>query len=125
VASCLVIHAYETAYYHFGGSSASHFDLRANNLLLFEVALWAKSQGLRWFHLGGGQGPRDSLFRFKAGFSKKAAPLFSYSMIHDSPKYAVLLGMREEYDRRLGIVATQKGFFPAYRMRTTDERRPG
>lgn len=125
IASCLVMHAYGTAYYHFGGSSEAHFDLRANNLLLYEVALWAKGEGLRSFHLGGGQGPNDSLYQFKSGFSKKSAPLFSYSRVHDAEKYQRLLDLRAEYNHDHGIQSDSGGFFPAYRMRTEHGRRTG
>ena len=55
--------------YFLTGSLYEMRHLAANNLLLYEVALWAKSNGMKYFHLGGGYHGEDSLYRFKESFS--------------------------------------------------------
>jgi hypothetical protein len=115
VASCLVIHAYNTAYYHFGASAEAYFEARANNLLLYDIALWAKARGYRWFHLGGGHVSDDSLFRFKSGFSRSTVMLCSYSKVHDQETYVQLCRLRDAFDQTHGIASRDSDFFPAYR----------
>lgn len=115
VASYLIIHAYQTVYYHFGGSAANYFDLRANNLLMYEIILWSWAQGYRWFHLGGGYQPGDGLLRFKAGFSNDVAWLYTYGLVHDNDLYRRLCARKDAWDRKHGVVNHDPAFFPAYR----------
>lgn len=115
VASYLIIHAYNTVYYHFGGSAEAYFEVRGNNLLLYEIALWAKRQGYRWFHLGGGTSPDDSLYRFKSGFSDMTAMLHSYSKVHDESRYVQLCALKDAWDQAHGTETHKPDFFPAYR----------
>jgi hypothetical protein len=115
IASYLVLHEYQTVYYHFGGSREIDFNLRANNLLIYEIALWAKSKGYRWFHLGGGIEPDDGVFRFKSGFSKDRARLYSYSCIHDQNKYSQLAAMKTAWDLSNKTISKPSHYFPVYR----------
>jgi lipid II:glycine glycyltransferase (peptidoglycan interpeptide bridge formation enzyme) len=115
IASYLILHEFQTAYYHFGGSRELDFNLRANNLLIYEIALWAKKRGYRWFHLGGGIQPDDGVFRFKSGFSKSQALLFSCGRIHDQNRYTQLCSIKESWDLSRNIPPQQSSFFPAYR----------
>ena len=115
VAQSLIIHAYQTVYYHLSGSSASYFHLRPNNLLLYEIASWAKAQGYRWFHLGGGYQPDDSLYRFKSSFSKENAWLYTYSRVHNEARYVQLCAMKLAWNAACGQKAEESDFFPAYR----------
>jgi hypothetical protein len=115
IAQSLIIHAYQTVYYHLSGSLEDYFYLRPNNLLIYEIALWAKAQGYRWFHLGGGYQPEDSLYRFKSSFSKETACLYTYSRVHDENRYVQLCHMKEIWDNARGFKAEINDFFPAYR----------
>lgn len=47
-----------TIYYPYGASSRSHREVMAPNLLLWEAARWAKSQGYYYFDLWGAIGPK-------------------------------------------------------------------
>lgn len=69
--SCIVLHGYDTAYYHFAGTYARHPNLGVNNLLVYEVARWSRGMDYRRLHLGGGvtADPEDSVLKFKSGFS--------------------------------------------------------
>ena len=76
IASCfMLMHAFNVAYYHFAGTSVEYHDFRPNNLLMWEVMLWAKSKGYGVLHLGGGASDDmdDSLMQYKRSFSKATA----------------------------------------------------
>ena len=115
VSSYLMIHAFNTVYYHFGGSLERYFSLKANNFLMYEIALWAKSRHYTWFHLGGGQRKDDPLFQYKAGFSKSTAWLFTYQQIHDTKCYEHLCALRDRWDQIHNVNGHNADFFPAYR----------
>ena len=65
----------DTVYYPYGSSSRDHRDVMAPNLLLWEIALWAKKKGLKKFDLWGAMGPEPDekdpwygFHRFKEGY---------------------------------------------------------
>lgn len=115
IASYLILHGFQTAYYHFGGSREEDFKLRANNLLIYEIAIWAKKKGYKWFHLGGGIHPNDGVYRFKAGFSKKQTGLYSSNNIHNQKKYNQICAIKKSWDFSHHIKSIQTNFFPAYK----------
>ena len=115
VASSLIIHAYQTVYYHFAGSSEVYRDYCANNLLLYEVTLWAKAQGYHYFHLGGGYVAGDSLYFFKSGFSNTTAWLYAYKRVHDEKRYTQLCELKNAWNLAQGIQRSVSSFFPGYR----------
>jgi serine/alanine adding enzyme len=98
--------------------SGSIYEMRnsaANNLMIYEVALWAQKQGIRYFHLGGGHLPNDNLFKFKASFSPLHIPFYTGEAIHDQKLY------RELNRRRWGLLGPKEtNFFPTYRIPVKD-----
>jgi hypothetical protein len=72
------------------------------------VCAWAKARGNRVFHLGGGVGAKeDSLFQFKAGFSRARHSFRTWHIIVDRDIYNTLAcqhGAKSSSD-----------FFPVYR----------
>ncbi|HMB05930.1 MAG TPA: GNAT family N-acetyltransferase [Isosphaeraceae bacterium] len=100
--------------YHLSGSDEeflAHSPLKA---MLDFVRRWAKGRGDRIFHLGGGVGGKeDSLFAFKAGFSRARHPFYTWRAVTDEPAYRALIGRWELCSgmRADGI----DGFFTAYR----------
>lgn len=115
IASFLIIHGFNIAYYHFGGSLERYFHLKANNLLMFEVARWAKDQGYKYYHLGGGYKEGDNLYRYKSGFSKDQAWLHTYQKIHLPKKYESLCNQKDNWDKVHLINNNGNDFFPPYR----------
>lgn len=113
----ILMHDFSTIYYHFGGSDSRFYDLRPNNLLMYEVMLWAKKQGYMYYHLGGGvtSSPDDNLFRFKAGFSANRSPLYSYCRIHNSQIYEQLCDLKKNYEEKISGKAITSDYFPLYR----------
>lgn len=99
--------------YHLSGTSSRFIKDAPMKLLLDEVRMWANEKGARFFHLGGGVGGRqDSLYEFKAGFSKERRIFRLWNWIVDRDAYAYLVRKRQETT----VIADAGGFFPAYRQ---------
>jgi Acetyltransferase (GNAT) domain len=98
--------------YHLSGTDEAFLRERPTKLMLHFVRGWAKERGATWLHLGGGVGGgEDSLFKFKAGFSKARSPFFTLRLVIDPATYRALSRARHpEADD-----ADVSGFFPLYR----------
>jgi lipid II:glycine glycyltransferase (peptidoglycan interpeptide bridge formation enzyme) len=73
-AGCILLHGFGTCYYHFAASTGSNPNI--NHFMVAKTLEWARAQGYKRFHLGGGVQPEDGLYRFKAGFSALRAPVY-------------------------------------------------
>ena len=115
--ACLLIHEFATAYYHFAATRATRPELGVNNLIVWEAAMWAKSAGYSALHLGGGvtSNQDDGLFRFKAGFSAKRAPLYTYFTVRDRAVYGVLCERKRSHERATTGAESTSDFVPLYR----------
>lgn len=102
-------------HYYLSGSDADFLSVCPNNLLLYEVILWAKEQGYKVFNLGGGYQSNDSLFHFKSSFSKTTADFCTYSRVHNEEIYKLLCQTRDKYDRLNGKELVNSDYFPQYR----------
>ena len=99
---------------HLTGTAAEYQELSPSTLLYDAVRSWAKSQGYNFLHLGGGVGSQnDSVFAFKAGFSKHRALFHTVRMVCDPERYACLAARVEAEDRATDI---SRGYFPVYRQ---------
>jgi GNAT superfamily N-acetyltransferase len=97
--------------YHLGGTHEDFATAGTARFLLEHVRRWAKANGDRWYHLGGGVGStEDSLFRFKAGFAKTFKRYRIVKWIQNEERYRDLTGAR-----RGKQPPPTEGFFPAYR----------
>ena len=113
IAMAIIMFAKGKMHYHLSTTDAEYQHLAPNNLLLYEAASWGCEHGYNLFHLGGGLGSQeDSLFKFKASFSKNSDTRFSIGKkIFNKSKYDELLDIRKqkcefEFDN---------SFFPKYR----------
>ncbi len=80
------------------------------------VRYWAKERGNQVFHLGGGVGgTKDSLYRFKAGFSKQTHTFMTMRLITNENIYRQLVDLQAKFLK----IETEKlfstNYFPAYR----------
>lgn len=100
--------------YHLSGTHPDYHRQYPTKVLLDEVANWANERGNSRFHLGGGLGGNeDSLFQFKAGFSKER---HEYSTVR-------IITLTEDYNRLAKNWEITAGlpsdgptaFFPSYR----------
>ncbi len=91
-------------HYHLAGTHTEFRKFSPSNLLLYEVACWASSQGMQQFHLGGGMAPDDNLFGFKKQFNKNGRKQFVVGRtVFDRDAYEVLLCLRSKIDSEFDI----------------------
>jgi hypothetical protein len=99
--------------YHLGGTDEEFMACAPSKLMHWRVANWAASQHAEYLNLGGGLGGRqDSLFNFKAGFSRLRAPFFTVRAIIRRSEYNRLC------QRKTGALTASADigdFFPPYR----------
>ncbi|MCL2470236.1 MAG: GNAT family N-acetyltransferase [Propionibacteriaceae bacterium] len=119
VAAALLFVDGERLHYHLSASNLGAAHRGANNLLLWTAAEWGNQKGLKWFHLGGGTRPNDSLFSFKASFGGQRCHYLVGTVIVDSDRYHALTAERAH---SLGCEVTDllaTKYFPAYRVPRT------
>ncbi len=112
IASGLFLNSDTFVYAYLGGSLYEMRHLRANNLLLYRVALWAKKSGFKIFHLGGGLKPDDNLFKFKASFSPLRLDFYIGKVIHHHELYKSLTDLGSDIEN---FNSLQGDCFPGYR----------
>jgi serine/alanine adding enzyme len=117
IGACILIHDFETIYYHFGGTDHRYHSEKPGFVMLHEAALWGARQEYKFFHLGGGVTgePDDSLLKFKKGFSKKTAALYSYARVLHAPTYDTLCELKRSYEIQQQGHASDSTYFPLYR----------
>ncbi|MES1023214.1 GNAT family N-acetyltransferase [Gloeocapsa sp. BRSZ] len=102
--------------YHLGGTKSAFLKQAPSKLMFDYVRTWAKERGNEFLHLGGGVGgAKDSLYHFKAGFSKQRHPFSTIRLVVDQKNYDNLVQVRAI---ALGTSVTEllnSDFFPAYR----------
>lgn len=78
---------------------------------------WAKDRGNEFMHLGGGVGgsQEDSVYKFKAGFSKQRHPFHTLRMVVDETHYQMLVRIRAQQVGHSVAKLEATEFFPAYR----------
>jgi hypothetical protein len=98
--------------YHLSGTDDAFARERPTKLMLHYVRGVMKERNNRVMHLGGGLGAAaDSLFKFKAGFSKQRQPFETWRVVVDADRYADLVRARDS----TAEPTDARGFFPAYR----------
>jgi Acetyltransferase (GNAT) domain len=108
IMTSLFIYGDDYIHYHLSGSDRDHLKLAANNLILDYAAKWAKENGFKSLHLGGGySGNDDSLYKFKKHFNKKGnLPFHIGKQIHNPIIYGELSSL---------IRDNLQDYFPVYR----------
>ena len=102
--------------YHLSGTGNDFLKLSPTPLIIDTVRLWANDEGARVFHLGGGVGSKgDSLFHFKAGFSRQRNNFETWRWRVVPEIYDELCEARLRADRLHGLEPVSADYFPAYR----------
>lgn len=102
--------------YHLGGTRNEFFKQAPSKLMFDYVRFWAKERANEVFHLGGGVGGgKDSLYHFKAGFSKQTHTFLTLRLIIDEEKYRHLVELRAKSLNAEVEELLRTNFFPAYR----------
>lgn len=105
--------------YHLGGTDSRYLALAPSKLIFDTVRLWGNEIGARILHLGGGVGSReDSLFLFKAGFSKLRYQFKVWRMVVNPVMYRQLVQQKRAWNKANGLEAMYDDYFPAYRCPT-------
>lgn len=100
--------------YHLSATAEDFLRQAPMKLVLDHFWRLAKEKGNVLMHLGGGLGGQsDSLFNFKAGFSKQKADFHTFRMIADKNKYNTLIQSRNQLPGDEDTTAPD--FFPLYR----------
>ncbi len=116
-AACLFFESCGIVQAHLGGTKTKFLHQSPFNLLLDYTRYWAKERGNEFLHLGSGLGgAKDSLYNFKAGFSRQRHNWLKLGIITDEEKYQYLVELRAKYLRIEVEKLLQTSFFPAYRV---------
>lgn len=101
-------------HYHLSASKKEYQQMAPTNLLLYEAAVWAASQGYLKLHLGGGLGSEhDNLYKFKKAFNRNKDTLFYIgTKIFDPCKYEECVQLRMKNGQDYNEETT---YFPKYR----------
>lgn len=105
-AMALVLHCGTMGQYHLSGTNEAYLKAAPSKLAVLGMVELCRDLGVHALNLGGGLGGRDdSLFEFKAGFSKCRKPTATGRFVLDQPAY----------ERLSENSSAPDGFFPAYR----------
>lgn len=115
-AACILFECGGIVQAHLGGTKNKFLQQSPFNYLLDYVRYWAKQRGNELMHIGSGVGgTKDSLYHFKAGFSKQRHDWFALRLIPDREKYNYLTHLRAESLNTEVEKLFESSFFPAYR----------
>lgn len=105
--------------YHLGCTHSDFLKLSPIRVVFDHIRRWGKQSGYLWFHLGGGVGGRkDSLYRFKSGFSRLLLVFETVGIVVNEKAYDALCGMRQRWLDENELSYQTNHFFPQYRRMT-------
>lgn len=113
----LILVSEHTIYSFLGGTYRDAFPVRPNDLLKYEIILWAKRNGKTKFVLGGGYEPNDGIFQYKRSFAPQGIlPFYIGCRVFNPDVYAMLIETKKKMEKTKGIAWTpQDAHIPAYR----------
>jgi len=113
----LVLISVDNVYFFLGGTDREAFELRPNDLLKYEIILWARQQGKRRYVLGGGYELEDGIFRYKQSFAPNGiVPYCTGHRIFRYDLYDRLVENRAALAKTRGETwPLDSDFFPKYR----------
>ena len=105
------------AQYHLSGTADKYIKESPSKMICEAIYAFSKNAGNKVFHLGGGLGGNnDSLFKFKAGFSSLLLDFYTYRMVLDEGKHAMLIKFWRQKYAPVADSAFGPDFFPSYRQ---------
>jgi len=109
ISAAMMVKSNNIIQYHISGTRNNYLDLTPIRVLIDEMRIRGTQQGYKYFNLGGGLGSsEDSLFNFKASFSKDFKDFEIWKYIIDPEKYNQLV---EQFSDK----TKNENFFPLYR----------
>lgn len=110
----LLLHSKDIIRQHLSATSIDYLKESPSKFITDEVSLLGRRIGARYYHMGGGVGGQeDSLFKFKASFTKTTLDDYTWRFIADNQAYNALVEER-------GAAQLKQGFFPLYRSRIAE-----
>ncbi|MDR1467424.1 MAG: GNAT family N-acetyltransferase [Oscillospiraceae bacterium] len=114
IASSIILYCKNHAHYHLSGTKSEYRNFSANDLILFESAVWCSKNSIKNFHLGGGIDGEDNLFSFKKKFNKDGIiDFYIGKIIFDKEKFEYLINLRIEndknFDQNTNTIITYRG----------------
>jgi len=113
VSAALFLADAQFGHYHLSGVTSEGKQHKAQTMVLVEGAQWMRHHGCRWFHLGGGRAPGDSLYSFKHSFGGRTFYHSNVTLIANRARYNELVKLRRT-EKESAMDAND--FFPAYRV---------
>jgi hypothetical protein len=111
--------------YHLGGTRDAALKLSPTVLMFETVRHWAHQSGAHTFHLGGGVGGKsDSLFQFKARFSRQRHKFATWRWIVAAEAYREVSLQKQLWNSERGLRAISASFFPVYRCPAEPDAAP-
>jgi lipid II:glycine glycyltransferase (peptidoglycan interpeptide bridge formation enzyme) len=110
IAACgIFISSGEYFHYHLAGSLKEYQKFSPNNLMLYEAIKLGKKLGNKLMFLGGGlqNSTEDSLFKFKASFSKNMCDFYIGKRVHNKIIYDYLISQWEKKNGRKSSILLQ------------------
>jgi Acetyltransferase (GNAT) domain len=118
VAASLITEIGGIIQYHLGGTKTGFLNQSPSTLMFDYIRTWAKERNNNFLHLGGGLGSaKDSLYHFKAGFSKSTKPFMTMRMIVNENTYDQLVKSSAFNSKCNSLDMSESPFFPAYRSK--------
>lgn len=103
--------------YHLSGTKSTFLKQAPNKLMFDYVRVWAKERNNEFLHLGGGVGgAKDSLYEFKASFSRQRHTFSTLRLVVDENNYDRLVEKRAQELNVPVEKLLNSNFFPAYRI---------
>jgi serine/alanine adding enzyme len=115
VSAALLIGHQQLLHYHLSGSAVDDARMGSNNLMIWTATQFAIDQGMSRFHLGGGVGPDDGLFKFKASFGGRRLSFAVSGLIVDEQGYQTHVERRAKECDSTAQDLLSTNYFPAYR----------
>lgn len=109
IAAAIFLKGKDIVHYHLAGSIESYLKYAPNNLLLWTAIKYAKQNGFKRFHFGGGTSNslENPLYKFKKSFCKEEETFFIGKRIHKEEIYYKLIDDWEFKNSRKAIKLLQ------------------
>ena len=120
IAGALFLKTDEIVQYHLSGIKEEYLSLNPIKLAIDRMRIKSSNEGYKYLNLGGGRSNKqDSLFTFKASFSKDVKPFKLWKYIVDNEVYQLLLKQNSLIEAEVNF-EIDESFFPAYRRVLTN-----
>lgn len=114
VSTELVLYSSYLAYSFLGGTIEEAFDKRPNDLLKYQIMVWAKEHGISNYVLGGGYAAEDGIYYYKRSFAPNGEyNFYTGQRIINECKYHELVNAKKVSSKTTWC--PRDGYFPQYR----------